>query len=45
MIQAVTFGRIVAEIEGNETAKSREAWMKLVDELIDMLLFDGLLDG
>jgi len=45
MIQAVTFGRIVAEIEGNETNQSREAWMKLVDELIDTLLFDGLLDG
>ena len=45
MIQAVTFGRILAEIEGNETANSREAWMKLVDELIDTLLFDGILDG
>jgi AcrR family transcriptional regulator len=44
MIQAVTFGRIIAEIEGNETLESREAWMALVDELLDNLLFDGLLN-
>jgi hypothetical protein len=44
MIQAVTFGRIIAEIEGKETLESREAWMALVDELLDNLLFDGLLN-
>jgi AcrR family transcriptional regulator len=44
MIQAVTFGRIIAELENEDTFQSVTAWMALVDEILDHLLFDGLLD-
>ena len=44
MLQAVTFGRIIAELEGEGTPQSREAWIRLVDDLIDMLLFRGLIN-
>ena len=45
MIQAITFGRIVAELEQSGSAESIRSWVNLVNELIDDLLFDGLIDG
>lgn len=45
MIQAVTFGRIVAELEQHQSLESVQSWISMVNELIDTLLFDGLLDG
>lgn len=44
MIQAVTFGRIVAELEPRQSTESVQSWISMVNELIDILLFDGLLD-
>ena len=45
MIQAVTFGRIVAELEQHPSPESVQSWISMVTELLDNLLFDGLLDG
>jgi len=45
MIQAVTFGRIVAELEQQQSPESVQSWISMVTELLDILLFDGLLDG
>ncbi|NCX17736.1 MAG: TetR/AcrR family transcriptional regulator [Acidimicrobiia bacterium] len=45
MIQAVTFGRIVAELEQHPSPESVQSWISMVTELLDHLLFDGLLDG
>ena len=45
MIQAVTFGRIVAELEQRPSPESVQSWISMVTELLDNLLFDGLLDG
>ena len=45
MIQAVTFGRIIAELEGEGSPQSRQAWIEMVDDMLDLLLFDGLLNG
>ena len=45
MIQAVTFGRIVAELEQHPSPESVQSWISMVTELLDILLFDGLLDG
>jgi len=44
IIQAFTFGRIVAEIEGDAASRDVASWNALVDHLLDDLLFDGLLD-
>ncbi len=44
MIQAVTFGRIVAELEPRQSTESVQSWISMVNELIDTLLFDGLID-
>jgi AcrR family transcriptional regulator len=44
-IQAVTLGRVIAEIEDIDDAVGREAWISLVNDLVDHVLFDGLVDG
>jgi len=44
-IQGLTFGRIIAEIENPDDQDLRDGWIALSAELIDRMLFDGLLDG
>ena len=44
MIQAVTLGRIIAEIEGEGSPESRQSWIVLVNDLLDAMVFDGLID-
>ncbi len=44
-IQGLTFGRIVAEIEDPDDQELRDDWIALSAELLDRMLFDGLLDA
>jgi AcrR family transcriptional regulator len=44
MIQAVTFGRIIAELEGDGSPELRQSWTLLVDDILDAMLFDGLIN-
>lgn len=44
MIQAVTLGRIIAELEGEGSPELRQSWIVLVNDLLDVMLFDGLID-
>jgi hypothetical protein len=44
MIQAMMLGRIVAEIEDLRDEENRAGWIAASNDLIDRLLFDGLLD-
>lgn len=44
MIQAVTLGRIIAELEGEGSPELRQSWTLLVDDMLDVMLFDGLID-
>lgn len=44
-IQGLTFGRIIAEIEDPDNEELRDGWITLSAELLDRILFDGLLDG
>ncbi len=43
-IQALTFGRIIAEIESLDDHELRADWMALGGEMIDHMMFDGLVD-
>ena len=43
-IQALTFGRIIAEIEDLDDSSLRDGWITLSNDLLDRLLFDGLID-
>ncbi len=43
-IQAVTLGRVIAEIEDLDDEKNRAEWVVAVNDLIDHMLFDGLID-
>lgn len=43
-IQAVAFGRIIAEIEELPSEELRSEWIALSNELIDRVLFDGLVN-
>lgn len=43
-IQAMTLGRIVAEIEDATDDAMRSDWISLSNEFIDRLMFDGLID-
>ena len=43
-IQALTLGRIVAEIEDISNEELRNDWISLSNEFIDRLMFDGLVD-
>lgn len=44
MIQAITFGRIVAELELSMSVESVRSWVSLVNDVLDDLLFDGLIN-
>jgi hypothetical protein len=41
----MTFGRIIAEIEDLDDSSLRDGWITLSNDLLDRLLFDGLVDG
>lgn len=43
-IQAMTLGRIIAEIEDATDDTMRSDWISLSNEVIDRLMFDGLVD-
>lgn len=43
-IQAMTLGRIIAEIEDDTDEEMRSDWISLSNEFIDRLMFDGLVD-
>ncbi|MFM7898024.1 MAG: hypothetical protein ACKO97_03545, partial [Actinomycetota bacterium] len=43
-IQAMTLGRIIAEIEDDTDEEMRSDWISLSNEIIDQLMFDGLVD-
>ena len=43
-IQAVTLGRVIAEIEDLDDEENRAEWVVAVNDFIDRLLFDGLID-
>lgn len=43
-IQGLTFGRIIAELEDPDDKGLRDGWITLSADLLDQMLFDGLLD-
>lgn len=43
-IQALTLGRIIAEIEEPQSEQSRNDWINLANDLIDHMMFDGLVN-
>lgn len=43
-IQAITFGRIIAELEEPDDQALRDGWITLSADLLDRMLFDGLID-
>lgn len=44
-IQGLTFARIIAEIEDPDDVELRDGWITLCQDLLDRMLFDGLIDG
>lgn len=44
-IQAVTLGRVIAEIEDTNDDAMRDEWISLMNDLVDHVLFDGLIDA
>lgn len=42
--QAYTLGRLVAEFDDKASDALTQAWVVLIDDLVDHLLFDGLID-
>jgi AcrR family transcriptional regulator len=43
-VQAMTLGRVIAEIEDLNDEKSRSEWVVAINDFIDQMLFDGLID-
>jgi hypothetical protein len=43
-VQAMTLGRVIAEIEDLNDEKSRSEWVVAINDFIDHMLFDGLID-
>jgi AcrR family transcriptional regulator len=44
LIQALTLGRIIAEIEDPQNTESPDDWINLANDLIDHMMFDGLVN-
>lgn len=42
--QAYTLGRVIAELDSNNDESTRREWIALVNDLLDHMLFDGLID-
>jgi AcrR family transcriptional regulator len=43
-IQAMTLGRVIAEIEDVNDEKNRAEWVAAINDFVDRMLFDGLID-
>jgi AcrR family transcriptional regulator len=43
-VQAMTLGRVIAEIEDLNDEKGRSEWVVAINDFIDHMLFDGLID-